>query len=458
MRLLIWAWTTAVALLLLLAAAAEWDTHGRHLLDNASVAAVAGPKPASSSGVLPVPPGKVVILYVFIVVDAVCDRGLPQYMKVSLEQAIFANPDCLVYLASNFGACKHIEAVADSVKHLRKVDASAIESNRTRMFKNQSASMFMADHFSELWVTSAQRFFLIEDAMLHMGIHEVVHVEGDNLLYGPFSSIVPTLRSGYPGLAATPLNAPKQTFITASVFWISSRQAIHELNNFFLDLGQQNATWRSYLLWLVKHGGSKPGFGVDAMSREIGVKPFAINEMSILAFYREQNESALHNLPVAPRHNYYVNRYVCDMNDFAPGGSKAGPPLGLGIFDPNSWGQFLGGTHDRHGRNKRFTDPSHIIGQAIRLNPSCLPVRGMVVVFFADRGCRRTLIIPPPHVKQEMRCSNYTMPGTAPGSTSCYTAPFVRCNSTQPWTPIWNLHVHSKHTHDFRSAACVCGS
>jgi hypothetical protein len=24
------------------------------------------------------------------------------------------------------------------------------------------------------------------------------------------------------------------------------------------------------------------------------------------------------------------------------------------------------------------------------------------------------------------------------------------------WTPLWNLHVHSKHTPDYRSASCPC--
>jgi hypothetical protein len=192
-------------------------------------------------------------------------------------------------------------------------------------------------------------------------------------------------------------------------------------------LGHLNQLWREYITFLVRNGGSKPGHGVDSVSREIGVKPFAINEMSILAYYRYRNNSLLYNLPVTPPFNYYTNRYVCNMADFSPGGVQTGPPLGKGIFDPNSWGQYLGGTHDRHGRNKRFTDPTHIIGQALRLNTACIPY---------------------------MRCSAFTIPLNG----SCYTAPMVRCNESLPWTPLWNLHVHSKHTRDFQSKACVCGS
>ena len=86
----------------------------------------------------------------------------------------------------------------------------------------------------------------------------VFHVEGDNLLYGSLSSIVPTLRTSYRGLAATPLNSPL-VFITASVFWISSFQAIVGLNNFFLELSTLKQLWREYLLWLQKGGAGKQG-------------------------------------------------------------------------------------------------------------------------------------------------------------------------------------------------------
>ena len=38
----------------------------------------------------------------------------------------------------------------------------------------------------------------------------------------------------------------------------------------------------------------------------------------------------------------------------------------------------------------------------------------------------------------------------------CYTAPFIRCGDDLKYTPLWNLHVHSKHTDKFRSHICLC--
>ena len=42
---------------------------------------------------------KLPIVYVYTVVPRVCHLGLPQYIKESLQQAIFSQPDCNVILA-----------------------------------------------------------------------------------------------------------------------------------------------------------------------------------------------------------------------------------------------------------------------------------------------------------------------------------------------------------------------
>jgi hypothetical protein len=70
--------------------------------------------------------------------------------------------------------------------------------------------------------------------------------------------------------------------------------------------------------------------------------------------------------------------------------------------------------------------------------------------------------------------SNHSSPtvGTSIGSdqqalpTTCVTAPFVLCGNesinlavtTRPHVPLWNLHVHSKHTRAYMSEPCDCAS
>jgi len=49
---------------------------------------------------------------------------------------------------------------------------------------------------------------------------------------------------------------------------------------------------------------------------------------------------------------------------FSPTDTPLQPLVGVdalgGIFDPNSWGQFLGGTHKKRGKDKMFSDKTHI--------------------------------------------------------------------------------------------------
>lgn len=117
---------------------------------------------------------KMAILYVFTVVEAVCENGLPSYMKVSLEQAIFANPDCIVYLASNFGACNTTLLVANTVQGLHKIDTTAIESRRTQTFRNNSLNMFMSDHYAELWTTSGM--FIVSHLCLIIPTSTILYI------------------------------------------------------------------------------------------------------------------------------------------------------------------------------------------------------------------------------------------------------------------------------------------
>src|SRR5687767_9707957 len=74
---------------------------------------------------------KLPIVYVYTVVPAVCKYGLPEYIKVSLEQAIYTQPDCDVILVSNFAECLAIKDSVKDVTNLVLIDSTLIISNRT---------------------------------------------------------------------------------------------------------------------------------------------------------------------------------------------------------------------------------------------------------------------------------------------------------------------------------------
>jgi hypothetical protein len=112
---------------------------------------------------------KLPIVYVFTVVPAICPYGLPTYIRTAIEQGIFTQPDCEVILVSNFGECTTVRDSVKDIKQLRLIDSTLITSNRTRQFKNASSAIFMTDGQGELWMTSALRFFMMEDMMLTFG-------------------------------------------------------------------------------------------------------------------------------------------------------------------------------------------------------------------------------------------------------------------------------------------------
>jgi hypothetical protein len=129
------------------------------------------------------------IVYIYTVVPSECQWGLPNYIKVSLEQAVLSQPDCDIVMASNYAECKGLDAMIDNIPNVIKYDTYLISSNRSIEFANVSSVMFKANSMNNyLWIASAQRFFTMEDYMISKGCSEMIHVEADNLLYGKVSN------------------------------------------------------------------------------------------------------------------------------------------------------------------------------------------------------------------------------------------------------------------------------
>jgi hypothetical protein len=91
---------------------------------------------------------KLAIVYVYTIVPIKCNYGLPEYIKISLEQAISQQPDCDVILVSNYADCANIAKVANTVNNLIKIDTTLLESNRSRSFQNISEKVFSKGHSS----------------------------------------------------------------------------------------------------------------------------------------------------------------------------------------------------------------------------------------------------------------------------------------------------------------------
>lgn len=482
------------------------------------------------------------IVFVYFMVKTYCEGGLPEYIQHTLNHTLATQqPQSEVVLVSNFRDCFNDTTIVGSLPLYRELatlglvltDSTEFTSDRTRRFHNLSREVFAWDNKNELWMTSALRFFILEDVMAAKGWQEALHVEADNLLYARIHTLVPALRQ-YP-LAATPL-AAAESLVTASVFWVSELRHLRSFTSFLLRLaegkvdleaaqaaakanasiaaapsaaptrtaiaGEERAVSRSshglqrppprlpltgaakraaapprgypfadnvyvdYVAWLRPFACCKVG-GVAADEHNLGLKPYAINEMSMLAFFRlhsqlrsADHKSLLLNLPVVPPHAAYprrpTRRGFIDLSQFAPQGFSVGPRVAEGVWDPNSWGQFLGGTSRRQGRDRGFIDPAHVAGQAMLLKTCRVRMECDDWLHFQRSNRSHSAALRGGDVDAD---GPYAGLSTA---DACVTAPFVSCagDATAPLrrTPLYNLHVHAKRTEDYRPRPCVCGS
>eukprot|EP01040_Poterioochromonas_malhamensis_P005214 gene5214-5590_t len=400
-------------------------------------------------------PGNVVrssspIVFVYLV-PPTCKEGLPEYMKSTINQAVNIHSSLSqVILISNFEQCrKVIDSVIGILAERQKGDGG------TPIKRCISLILFNGATFNNhLWRSSALRFFLLLDLMRTFSYDDLLHIEADNMLYRPLSKLlIEALRRDFP-LAATPLIHDE--FITASVLWTSGTQHLHRLTSFFLDIAYQRGEhWQGFLPFLWKYFCCRKG-GLYANATNDGIKPYAVNEMAMLAYYHAVYPSHLRLLPVLPLITIPPSE-VKELTSFSLSGSGV---LTLPhsyevvnmVWDSGSWGQYLGGTWSKRGKNVGFVDPSHVIGKAIE--HSSVVCRPKIVCTDGD-----TIFY---EIKEY---SNPIAMTTASERSSaiCHTAPVVQCprkgqRQDVSISPLFNLHVHSKRADIFVSGICQCNT
>jgi hypothetical protein len=401
------------------------------------------------------------VIFIYTLLKEVCastaqyNKAYPRgYGRHTLLQAVSTQPDgTTVMLASNFNTCPQFHAEAAAVPGVTLLDTDDVASNRTAAYA-RAASRLVAQGSSNdtvnagLYLASALRFFLLEDIMRTHGLAEAFHVELDNLLYTPLSAHLPTLRRAYAtAVTVTPLTPATHGLTTASVVWVPQIAALTRLTTFLHAVATVRTSWNGYLAWAKTRigccksvaGAATPAGAPKAPGTRAAsgaIRPFFINEMTMLTFYRELRGAGgigkLLSFPVLP-HGW-------GAQDYGGGGRFVGPSLGQHIVDPGSYGQFLGGTH-RSRLKPGFTDTSHIVGQAFQ------QAGGQCTV---QMRCKRLRLALP---AETATVPNVTATAAA---AACSTAPFVRCGAQRAWVPLLNLHVHSKKTQDFLSHPCKC--
>ena len=479
------------------------------------------------------PAAMVPIVYVYTLTTKTCEKGagIGHYLMYSFNQAV-ASQGSNVYLVTNLEEC---EEEFDAYKgrkrpgpirdfdfpdeltvimvRTRKGSHEPTRSETTARFLNGSTISDSLESLGDLWLTSLTRFYFLADVMAAKGWDRTLHVEGDNLLYGPpleTTGVFEALSEEYPRLAFTPQN---KLFTTAGVMWVGSRAAIEDMNKKFLAIALDPSELRAKIF-----GETYPDFGLGGCCKTIagggwgpmtdmtpsmeevirnsvdkddpkklqkvlerfkkekkdlesnwGLKPAMLNEMYLLSHFRTlygpKEFGFLPSLPPGVPTHSISHHYGTGGIETASASAKEklghsfqDVSLRVGIWDSGPWGQYIDGPPNYPGTH--FINTKSYIGFAIG----------------GFKFCRRKLQGRTDQICQEKKkntfckngnfvhtCCIALLPGphkvqqTTTPEDKCYLMPHLNCGQMPGrWYPLQNLHVHSKRTELFVSGQVPC--
>lgn len=229
-------------------------------------------------------------------------ESLPSYIDLALKQARLFNPDCPIFLVANQRA---LDGISTELLN-EKLEIVSCESLNKTLEHEEFCNKFPGH--SGFWFWAVERFFYIYDLMEQYELHDVFHLENDNMLYADLETILPVFQENYPGIAA-PFDYEHRCI--PSFVYIHTKESMQRLAEFIA----------------VRGGGT---------------------DMELIAQYRNiSNPSDIDNLPLIHKEYSYEyplknrsgfttpnpHRYWNHIEDFES------------LFDAAALGQYIGGVH-----------------------------------------------------------------------------------------------------------------
>lgn len=172
------------------------------------------------------------------------------------------------------------------------------------------------------WTVSITRFIYLENFMRENNLRHVYHFENDVLIYFDISKFHNVFKQLYSNIAITP-GGPMKTM--TGFMYIDNHRSLERMTDFFIDVLAR--------------------LGVDGACKEYDLD--MAHEMSLMAVYnRDKGPHYMAYLPILP-----FGAFSQNFDKFNA------------IFDPASWGQFVGGTREE-GPGARVTD--HYVGLVLK--------------------------------------------------------------------------------------------
>lgn len=283
---------------------------------------------------------------------------LPGYLECTFKQFRLFNPDATVHFLTD------AKLLTDTLFNKYKIKATNKDLYTSQ--KINEISRLYKKPPEDFWVITTTRLIYFENYIKQHALKDVYHFENDILIY--FDLLQHDLKFKLYNDIAITVGGPDK--IMTGFMYIKNGQSLAHMTDFFIRT-------------LNQHGlvGTRKRYNLDM-----------INEMTLMKAYQiAVHDNVMTGLPTIP--------FGEDSRRFA---------LFNSIFDPASWGQYVGGTL---GEGPGAKPEDHYIGQLLRNNPS------YDVVWQKDEQGRNI-----PYFK--------------------YDGKMVKIN---------NLHIHSKNLHKYVS-------
>lgn len=229
---------------------------------------------------------------------------LPDYLNISINSIISVDKNAKIHLITDQKTRNQKIQVANvhDFKKLDFIEDFTLDLKKNGMIENP------------LWSTSLERIFYIEKYVKSTNINSFVHFDNDVVLFEPFETIKKHAGLDSKGFYITPLNSENMIF---GYSYSNSNKTFFEI------CAKIKEILENYKFYSKKYNQNKP-----------------LNEMKILSITQREDEKLIKSLDILP----YGNKKF--------------------IFDPASYGQFLGGTHKKPKTffRNNFATQAHSVG------------------------------------------------------------------------------------------------
>lgn len=242
------------------------------------------------------------------------DEPPPGYYITCLEQLRFYSDGDIFLLAEILTEYQVTKINSLAIEHHKPSSLKRVRSHEDFLEVNQLNSKFR----NGFWKYVVERFYVLEELMITVGIKRVLHLEGDNLIFCNVAELVDVLSPIYSGIAV-PFDHDLRA--VAGILFIFDIEALNIFNKFSVEMYKNN-----------------PGV--------------QLNDMELLGFFRNAFPRYIDSLPVVPRN--YPGPFRNELGEESKNPemfSNNFEKLNL-LFDANALGQYIDGVDPRNTNGK----------------------------------------------------------------------------------------------------------